>query len=108
MELRRIRDDVVELVVGGGVPAGSLRRPRWLGPYRWPVLLLVTVALGFAAKASVNGASPAGQLVAVLGAAPLAIMAIRPLIAWRVAWIAAVLSARLSPRHMKPRGRGHR
>ena len=93
MDLRRVRDDVVELVVGGGVPAGSLRRPRWLGPYRWPVLLLLTVALGFAAKASVHGASPGGQVVAVLGAAPLAIMAIRPLIAWRVAWIAALLSA---------------
>jgi signal transduction histidine kinase len=99
MDLRRVRDDVVQLVVGGGLPAGSLRRPRWLGPYRWPVLLLLTVALGFAAKASVNGASPAGQLVAVLGAAPLAIMAIRPLIAWRVAWIAAVLSAAFPSPH---------
>lgn len=99
MDLRRIWYDVVELVVGGGVPAGSLRRRRWLGTYRWPILFLATVALGFAARASVSGASLAGQLVAVLGAAPLAIMAIRPLIAWRVAWIAGALSAAFPSPH---------
>ncbi len=93
MDVRRVWDDVVELVVGGGVPARSSRRQRWLGPYRWPVLLFLTVALGFAARASVNGASIGGQLVAVLGASPLVIIAIRPLVAWRVAWIAAALSA---------------
>jgi signal transduction histidine kinase len=99
MDVRRVWDDVVELVVGGGVPAGSSRRQRWLGPYRWPVLLFLTVALGFAARASVNGASIGGQLVAVLGAAPLVIIAIRPLVAWRVAWIAAALSASFPSPH---------
>jgi signal transduction histidine kinase len=98
MDVRRVRDDVVELVVGGGVPAGSPRR-RWLGPYRWPVLLFLTVALGFAAHASVSGASIGGQLVAVLGAVPLAIIATRPLVAWRVAWIAAAVSAAFPSPH---------
>jgi len=99
MNVRRVSDDLVELVVGGGVPAGSPRRGRWLGRYRWPVLLLVTVALGFAAQASVSGASIAGQLVAVLGAVPLAIIATRPLVAWRVAWIAGALSAAFPSPH---------
>ena len=99
MNARRVWDIVGELVFGGGAPAGTPRGQRWLGPYRWPVLILVTVALGFAARASVNGASPGGQVVAVLGATPLAIMAIRPLIAWRVAWIAAALSASFPSPH---------
>jgi signal transduction histidine kinase len=93
MNLRGAGRDVVELIVGGGVPAGSGRTARWLGPYRWPVLLFLTVALAFAARASMNGASTGGQLVAVCGVVPLAIIAARPLIAWRVAWIAGALSA---------------
>jgi signal transduction histidine kinase len=93
MNLRRAGRDVVELVVGGGVPAESPRGRRWFGPYRWPVLLFLTVALAFAARASMSGASTGGQLVAVLGSVPLAIIAARPLIAWRVAWIAGALSA---------------
>jgi signal transduction histidine kinase len=92
MDLRRVGHDIVELVVGGGVPAGSPRRLRWLGPYRWPILLFLTVALGFAARASVHGANPGGQVVAVVGAVPLAVIAVRPLVAWRIAWIAAMLS----------------
>jgi signal transduction histidine kinase len=92
MDVRRVGHDIVELVVGGGLPAGSPRRLRWLGPYRWPILLFLTVALGFAARASVNGANPGGQVVAVVGAVPLAVIAVRPLVAWRIAWIAAMLS----------------
>jgi signal transduction histidine kinase len=80
------------LFVGLGEPGALPRRPRWLHRAGHTILLFVTLLLTLAALASVDHASPGTQLVAVLGVVPLTVVAVRPLVAWRVAWLAALLS----------------
>jgi signal transduction histidine kinase len=81
-----------ELFVGAGAPGGLPRWPRWMRPVWQPLLAIATLLLAFIARASVHPGGWATQLVAVAGVAPLPLLAWRPLVAWRVAWVAAAVS----------------
>ena len=95
MDVRTLYRDLIEVVSGAGEPGGTPRRPRWLRRHIQPALLVLTLLLILAARANVPHGLVA-QLVAVAGAIPLALITVRPLVAWRVAWVAA-LFAQLAP-----------
>jgi signal transduction histidine kinase len=82
--------DLVEVAVGLGGPVGAPRRPAWWRRYRQVVLIVLTAVLAMISYSNVH--SWLGRLVAVAGAAPVALVAVRPLVAWRVAWIAALFA----------------
>jgi hypothetical protein len=83
---------LVEVAVGRGAPGSLPRRPRWLRQYGQPILVLVTLALCLAARASVLPSGWPNQAVAILGVLPLALFPVAPLAAWRVGFVAMILS----------------
>jgi len=80
-----------ELAVGPGAPGAAPRRPRWLNRYWQQVLIGATLVLGLIARANA-GPGALAQILAVVGVVPLPLIAVRPLVAWRVAWVVALLS----------------
>ncbi|MBO0871594.1 MAG: histidine kinase dimerization/phosphoacceptor domain-containing protein, partial [Micromonosporaceae bacterium] len=85
------------LFVGLGEPGALPRRPRWLHRYGRRVLLAAAFLLALLAESSRRSLGPWPQLGAVLGVVPLALLAWRPLVAWRVAWVAALAALFFRP-----------
>jgi signal transduction histidine kinase len=81
------------LVRGTGAPGALPRWPRWFHRYGDRVLLFLTLLAALLARATVHPAGILTQLVAVAAVVPLGLVAWRPMIAWRIAWVAALLSA---------------
>jgi signal transduction histidine kinase len=77
------------LFVGLGEPGGLPRWPRWFHRYGQGVLAVAAFLLALIGQAGA-GRWLVPQLVAVGGVAPLALVAWRPLVAWRVASLAAL------------------
>jgi signal transduction histidine kinase len=93
VEIRTLLRDLETAVLRAGQPGSVPRRPPWLRKYFQVGLLLATFLLILAARANVHDGGVALQLVAVLGAVPLAFVAYRPLVGWRIAWIVGLLAA---------------
>ena len=81
-----------DLFVGAGAPGGLPRWPRWMRPAWQPAIGIATLLLAFIARASVHPAGWTTQLVAIAGVTPLPLLAWRPLVSWRVVFVAAALS----------------
>jgi signal transduction histidine kinase len=92
VDSRTILRDLRVLAVGAGEPSSPPRRPLLLHRYGTPLLLLFTVIIAVTAQSNVRDAGFAVQLVAVIGAVPLAFLWSRPLIGWRIAAVAAALA----------------
>jgi signal transduction histidine kinase len=86
-----VKSDLVSVVVGPGQPGVVPARPRWLRPYAQPILLVLTLLLALAARSGVQTSGSATQFIAILGTIPLALVTVRPMYAWRIAIIVAVL-----------------
>jgi signal transduction histidine kinase len=86
-----VKSDLVSVVVGPGQRGAVPARPRWLRPYAQPILLVLTLLLALAARSGVQTSGSATQFIAILGTVPLALLTVRPMYAWRIAIIAAVL-----------------
>jgi signal transduction histidine kinase len=80
-----------ELAVGPGAPGAAPRWPRWLNRYWQPVLIGAALLLALIARANA-ATDTAAQILAVVGVVPLPLIAVRPLVAWRVAWVVGLLS----------------
>jgi signal transduction histidine kinase len=83
--------DLRVLAIGAGAPGTPPRRPWILRRFGLPLLLLGTLAMGMGAVSGVSHGGPA-QVVAFLGVVPLTLLWYRPLVAWRLAALVAVLS----------------
>jgi signal transduction histidine kinase len=91
VDLRGVLNGLRELAVGPGAPGGAPRWPRWLNRHWQAALVGATLVLGLIARANASG-DIAAQFLAVGGVLPLALIAARPLLAWRVGWVVALLS----------------
>jgi signal transduction histidine kinase len=81
-------------VATGSDPAPTLlprRFARWRR-YAPQVVVALAFLLTLAAIENVKRYGAWGDIVAVVGVAPLAILPFRPLLAWRVAWVAGLLT----------------
>jgi signal transduction histidine kinase len=92
VDIRAALTGASELVRGPGVPGALPRWPRWFHRHGQWVLIFLTLLLALISRAAVEGAGTARQLIALAGVVPLALIASRPLVAWRIAWVAALLS----------------
>jgi signal transduction histidine kinase len=92
VDLRSAYRDLIALAIGAGEPGSLPRRPRLVHRFGTPLLLFVTLLLMIATQSGAHRAGWPVQIVAVLGVLPLALVAYRPLVAWRIAASAAVLS----------------
>ncbi len=92
MDFRAALSDATDLVRGAGEPGVLPRWPRWFHRRGQWVLIFLTLLLALISRAAVEGAGTAPQLLALAGVIPLALIASRPLVAWRIAWVAALLS----------------
>lgn len=81
---------LTEAAIGLGGPVSAPRRPRWFHRYGQFGLLAVALVMALTAFGGVQ--SPVSRLVAVAGAVPLGLLMVRPLVAWRIAWVAALLA----------------
>jgi signal transduction histidine kinase len=85
--------DLRTLAIGAGAPGTAPRRPWILRRFGLPILLLGTLALGMGAVSGVRESGGGGpQIVAFLGVVPLTLLWYRPLVAWRIAAIGALLA----------------
>ncbi len=66
------------------------RRPVWFHRYGQLGLLILTLLLALASSGGTEGWQ--SRLDAIAGAGPLALVMVRPLVAWRFAWVVAVLA----------------
>jgi signal transduction histidine kinase len=92
VDIRAALSGATELVRGTGAPGALPRWPRWFNRHGQWVLIFLTLLLALLNRAAVEGINTVGQLLAVAGVLPLALIASRPLIAWRIAWVAALLA----------------
>lgn len=88
-----------DVAVGAGAPGAAPRRPRWLNRYWQQILIGATLVLGLIARGNAASAGSISQIVALGGVLPLALIAVRPLLAWRIAWVFALLSGAFPSPH---------
>jgi signal transduction histidine kinase len=92
VEIRTLLRDLETALIRAGQPGGVPRRPPWLHKYFQVGLFLATFLLILAARANGESTGVARQLIAVLGVVPLAFIAYRPLVGWRIAWVVGLLA----------------
>ena len=103
MDSRTNLRDLRVAAIGAG-EAGSLpRRPRFVRRFGTPLLLLLTLLLGIGAVSSVeDGSRWVPRVVAFAAVVPLALIVFRPLLAWRLVAVVALLSEfATDPRFLK-------
>ncbi len=92
MEIRTLARDLETAVLRAGQPGTVPRRPPWLRKYFQAGLAVATFLMILIARANGQNHGVVLQLNAVLGAVPLAFVVYRPLIGWRIAWIAGAIA----------------
>jgi len=92
VDLQGVWSGLRDVAVGAGAPGAAPRWPRWLNRYWQQVLIAITLLLALIARGNAAGGPIGFQVVALGGVLPLALIAARPLVAWRIAWVFALLS----------------